>query len=134
MEQCSTLVRTTGRKHVVSQKLNEENISKSNKLSDAADMSSKMRTDIFSNTEVISDLNKRRFGWVVGVKTWSEYKRDWGQKKLSVRIHFGTSLVVQWLGLHTFTAEGTGSIPGQGTKIPQAAQRSQKKFICKTIG
>ena len=28
----------------------------------------------------------------------------------------GNSLVVQWLGLHTFTAEGLGSIPGQGTK------------------
>ena len=25
------------------------------------------------------------------------------------------------LGLHTFTAEGTGSIPGWETKIPQAA-------------
>ena len=32
----------------------------------------------------------------------------------------GTSLVVQWLGLRASTAGGTGSIPGQGTKIPQA--------------
>ena len=30
------------------------------------------------------------------------------------------SLVVQWLGLHAFTAKGVGSVPGQGTKIPQA--------------
>ena len=30
----------------------------------------------------------------------------------------GTFLVVQWLGLHTFTAEGMGSIPGWRTKIP----------------
>ena len=30
----------------------------------------------------------------------------------------GTSLAVQWLRLHTCTAGGTGSIPGQGTKIP----------------
>ena len=29
---------------------------------------------------------------------------------------------VQWLGLHTSTAGGTGSIPGHGTKIPHAAQ------------
>ena len=29
----------------------------------------------------------------------------------------GTSLVVQWLGLSATTAGGTGSIPGQGTKI-----------------
>ena len=36
-------------------------------------------------------------------------------------------MAVQWLGLHGFTAEGTGSIPGLGTKIPQAVQGSQKK-------
>ena len=40
---------------------------------------------------------------------------------------FGHSLEVQWLGLHTFTAEGRGSIPGRGTKISQAMQRNQKK-------
>ena len=33
-------------------------------------------------------------------------------------------LAAQWLGLHTFTAEGVGSVPGQGTKIPQAVQCS----------
>ena len=38
----------------------------------------------------------------------------------------GTSLVVQGLGLCNSNAGGTGSIPGQGTKIPQAAY-SQKK-------
>ena len=35
--------------------------------------------------------------------------------------------MVQWLGLCTFTAEGTGSVPARGTKIPQAVQHSQKK-------
>ena len=30
--------------------------------------------------------------------------------------------MVQWLGLCTFTAKGAGSIPGQGTKIPQASK------------
>ena len=35
--------------------------------------------------------------------------------------------MVQWLGLHAFTAEGLGSIPGQGTKILQAVQCRQKK-------
>ena len=39
----------------------------------------------------------------------------------------GSSLVVQWLGLCALTAEGPGSIPGQGTKIPQAAWHSQNK-------
>ena len=32
---------------------------------------------------------------------------------------------VQWLGLRTFTAEG--SIPGWGTKIPKAAQDGRKR-------
>ena len=31
---------------------------------------------------------------------------------------FGNPLVVPWLGLSAFTAEGPGSIPGGGTKIP----------------
>ena len=35
--------------------------------------------------------------------------------------------MVQWLGLHVFTAGGAGSIPAQGTKIPQAAGCSQEK-------
>ena len=35
--------------------------------------------------------------------------------------------MVQWLGLHTFTAWGTGSIPDQGTKILHVAQHGQKK-------
>ena len=37
------------------------------------------------------------------------------------------SLAVQRLGLFAFTAEGADSIPGWGTKIPQAAQCNQKK-------
>ena len=39
----------------------------------------------------------------------------------------GDPLVVQWLGFCTFTAEGTGSIPSQGTKILQAMQCGGKK-------
>ena len=38
----------------------------------------------------------------------------------------GNSLVAQWLELRAFTAEGAGSIPGRGTKVPQATQCSQK--------
>ena len=34
----------------------------------------------------------------------------------------GNSLAVQWLGL---TAEDPGSVPGQGTKIPQATWHDQ---------
>ena len=49
------------------------------------------------------------------------------------------SLAVQWLGHGAFTAEGAGSIPGQGTKIPQAAAQPKKKgkeigfFVLKSI-
>ena len=38
----------------------------------------------------------------------------------------GTCLVVQWLRLSPPNAQGTGSIPGQGTKIPHAAWSGQK--------
>ena len=48
--------------------------------------------------------------------TWSPLKH-----------HIGTSLVVQWLRLRSSTAGGRGSIPGQGTKIPHASRRGQKK-------
>ena len=40
--------------------------------------------------------------------------------------HLGNFLVVQWLGLHPSTAGGMGSIPGQGTKILQAAKTRNK--------
>ena len=39
----------------------------------------------------------------------------------------GSSLATQWLGLCAFTAEGLGSIPGQGTTIPQASRPKIKK-------
>ena len=32
----------------------------------------------------------------------------------------GNSLAVQWLGLSALTAKCQGSIPGRGTKTPQA--------------
>ena len=40
-------------------------------------------------------------------------------------------MVVQWLELHTFTAESSGSIPGPGTRIPQATQCGKKKKSAK---
>ena len=39
----------------------------------------------------------------------------------------GTSLVVQWLRLRAFNAEGTGSIPGGRTKILYAVWRGKKQ-------
>ena len=51
----------------------------------------------------------------------------------------GTSLVVQWLRLHTPNAEGPGSIPGQGTRShmlqlrPGTAKKKKKKLLKKYI-
>ena len=36
---------------------------------------------------------------------------------------------IWWLGLCAFTAEGSDSIPGQGTKIPRTAQGRQNKIL-----
>ena len=44
-----------------------------------------------------------------------------------VKAKFWTSLAFQWLGLYTSAAEGTGSIPGQGTQVPPATQLRQNK-------
>ena len=40
----------------------------------------------------------------------------------------GTSQEVQWLGLNTSNAEGTGLIAAQGTKIVHAGPKVQKTF------
>ena len=37
--------------------------------------------------------------------------------------------MVQWLGSYAFTAEGMGSIPGWGTKTPQAEWPPPKNII-----
>ena len=51
-----------------------------------------------------------------------------GFRETRVRILIpGYSLAVQWLGLCAFTAGGSGLIPGQGIKSPQATQHGQKK-------
>ena len=39
----------------------------------------------------------------------------------------GNSLAVQWLGHCTSSAGGMGSIPGWGSRIPQATRHSQNK-------
>ena len=49
-------------------------------------------------------------------------------------IKMGTSLAVQGLGFSAFTAEGAGSVPGCGTKIPHAAwPKAKTKSKCKII-
>ena len=43
-------------------------------------------------------------------------------------------LAVQWLGLSAFTAEGPGSIPRWGTKIPKAAWSKKKRIVLAILG
>ena len=59
--------------------------------------------------------------------TWMNHKCIMLMKDVKHKRLWGTSLAIQWLGLHAATAGGVGSIPGRGTKIPHAARRSQKK-------
>ena len=40
---------------------------------------------------------------------------------------------VQWLGLRAFTAEGAGSISGQGTEIPPVTQGVAQKVKIKIL-
>ena len=62
-------------------------------------------------------------------------KQTWWSRKSDHE----TSLVVQWLGLHTINAGGPGSIPGQGTRshMPQLRvcmlQRRQQILSATTI-
>ena len=41
--------------------------------------------------------------------------------------------MIQWLRLHAPSAGGLGSIPGEGTKIPHAAQHGQKKKTIRNL-
>ena len=42
-------------------------------------------------------------------------------------MEIGNFLVVQWLGLQAFSAEGLSSVPDWGAKIPQAIQYGKRK-------
>ena len=63
---------------------------------------------------------------------WSQERRNtwaWWRTRCKIRKNNfpRNSLVVQWLGLSAFTAEGPGSIPGWEMKIPQAVWWGQPK-------
>ena len=49
------------------------------------------------------------------------------QDKIVHSTNTGTSLVVQWLRLHTSTSGGGGLIPDWGSMIPHATQCGQTK-------
>ena len=66
------------------------------------------------------EFNGPRFplGVTENIRNREMLAQHWeGNSYLKV-VRMGTSLAVQWLGLHASTAGGMGSIPGQGTKIP----------------
>ena len=61
--------------------------------------------------------------WIDDLK-YVKLGEDKGQKD-TINIP-GSPLTAEWLGLCTFTAEGLGSILGQGTKTPQATGLGKK--------
>ena len=65
----------------------------------------------------------------IGCGGHAHNRRPNPQSKWVPRVHQGTSLAVQWLGLCTSTAGGPGLIPGPGTKIPQAMHSQKKKRL-----
>ena len=70
------------------------------------------------------------------LNTWSQVRKVWNLKRSPKVLRRNlpsrgqvtrTPLVVQWLKLHSPNAGDTGSIPGQGTKIPHATWCGVKK-------
>ena len=97
------------------------------KRSDPQRMKDEYRAFPQTDTRWRHQLN---IAWLLGESAWgrgrmeasSDSSRLGVQKatSLSKSSRVGTSLVVRWLKLGAPNAEGTGSIPGQGTKISQA--------------
>ena len=58
--------------------------------------------------------------------SWEENPLNFVLKNCLKKKLVGNSLLVHWLGLHASTW-GPGAILSQGTKVPQAAQRGQKR-------
>ena len=67
------------------------------------------------------------FGTFVSCKDADLWIHSEGAELPLESVTVGNSLLVQWFGLIALTAEGLGSIPGQGTKIPQATWHKQRK-------
>ena len=69
---------------------------------------------------VVSDARRQGKITKVSIKKEAELKY-WVLEPSDIKSleERGTSLAVQWLWLHTLTAQGPGSTPGWRTKIPQ---------------
>ena len=65
------------------------------------------------------------------LKNDSKIHKEEGERGKKIGLHknlklLGNSLEIQWLGFHASTPEGSGLIPGWGTKIPQAGVAAPK--------
>ena len=69
------------------------------------------------NAQYEWSVAKTRVKRATGERSWMLNQKSYG----------GTSLLVRWLKLDAPNAEGTGSIPGQGTKISHAKTIKIKK-------
>ena len=85
---------------------------------------SKIRVEVEGTQNSQNNLGKEEQSWKSNNSWFQNLLQSYTNQDSVV---LGSSLVVQWLGLSAFTAVGLGSTPGQGTKIRQAAQHSQKK-------
>ena len=74
-------------------------------------------------------LRDNIFSYFLAIYTYKNHGSNWVLWNSTPKQHLETSLVVQWLRLHTSNAEGMGLIPGQGTKVLQATWYGPK---CKT--
>ena len=81
----------------------------------------------------LSGLGKKAKDWETVLEQKRQWRHDWMPSGDLLEIlgqvndlSWRTSLVVQWFRLWASTAGGTGSIPGQRTKIPYAVWHCQK--------
>ena len=73
----------------------------------------------------MNNLKKQDIYILPGDTNWERVNM---QDRIVHSTNTGTSLVVQWLRLHTSTSGGVGLIPEQGSMIPHATQCGQTKI------
>ena len=73
----------------------------------------------------MNNLKKQDIYILPGDTNWERVNM---QDRIVHSTNTGTSLVVQWLRLHTSTSGGVGLIPDQGSMTPHATQCGQTKI------